>query len=301
MALAPITANLSSLMVPALKGGSAPGARREDGERLAVPGRPQAEVNRPEGAPGRIPVAEAAEPDELARIEDEVYQSEELTVLRNAGLMKEKAEEGGPLLESRAARRIEMEAPAPQGLEVRRERAEVEAMAPEERPVRRSDPLALDLDGNGLETTGLARGVNFDIDADGRMDRTSFISGGDAFLALDRNDNGRIDDGSELFGDQNGSANGYLELGRYDDNGDGMISGADAIFDRLRLLQMDGSGRQSLQSLSSAGIESINLAYSSPHTELANGDAIAQASGFTRNDGTQGQSGDLLLNFHTIV
>ncbi len=91
---------------------------------------------------------------------------------------------------------------------------------------QKTDPLVLDLAGNGFSTRGLDDAVRFDLDADGRTDRISAPSGDDALLALDRNNNGRIDDGRELFGDQNGAANGFAELGKYDDNGDGRIDAA---------------------------------------------------------------------------
>ena len=64
--------------------------------------------------------------------------------------------------------------------------------------------------------------MRLDLDADGRMDSISVPTGDDALLALDRNGNGRIDDGRELFGDQHGAANGFAELARFDDNGDEM-------------------------------------------------------------------------------
>lgn len=91
--------------------------------------------------------------------------------------------------------------------------------------------------------------MRFDLDADGRMDSISVPTGDDALLALDRNGNGRIDDGRELFGDQHGAVNGFAELARFDDNGNGRIDAADAVFDQLRLLRFDAQGRQQLQTL----------------------------------------------------
>ncbi|QKQ26891.1 VCBS repeat-containing protein [Candidatus Reidiella endopervernicosa] len=123
-----------------------------------------------------------------------------------------------------------------------------------EQPVRRADPLALDLDGNGIQTTGIENGVNFDINADGILDRTSFITGNDAMLAFDRNGNGHIDDGRELFGDQNGHENGFMALADYDKNGDGRIDRKDEIYSKLKLLQIDSSGQQSQRSLFEAGV-----------------------------------------------
>ena len=69
-------------------------------------------------------------------------------------------------------------------------------------PVQQTDPLVLDLAGNGFTTRGLDDAVRFDLTGDGRPESISAPKGDDALLALDRNGNGRIDSGKELFGDQ---------------------------------------------------------------------------------------------------
>lgn len=156
------------------------------------------------------------------------------------------------------------------------------------------DPLVLDLAGNGF-TSGLNRPVRFDLDADGRMDSISVPTGDDALLALDRNGNGRIDDGRELFGDQHGAANGFAELARFDDNGDGRIDAADAVFDKLLLLRFDGAGRQQSQPLSAAGVSAIDLRVRDVSIALGAYDQIAQLGRFEFTDGRSGQAADLLL------
>lgn len=160
---------------------------------------------------------------------------------------------------------------------------------------QKTDPLALDLAGNGFSTSGLGRSVRFDLDADGRTDQISVPTGDDALLALDRNNNGRIDDGRELFGDQHGAANGFTELGKYDDNGDGRIDAQDALFERLSLLRFDAQGRQSSQSLSQAGVSAIHLQARDVQIALGAYDEIAQLGHFEFNDGRNGQAADLLL------
>ncbi len=157
------------------------------------------------------------------------------------------------------------------------------------------DPLALDLASNGFSTSGLSRPVRFDLDADGRMDSISVPTGDDALLALDRNGNGRIDDGRELFGDQHGAANGFAELARFDDNGDGRIDAADAVFDTLRLLRFDTQGRQQLQTLDEAGVAAIDLRARDVSIALGAYDRIAQLGQFEFADGRSGQAADLLL------
>ncbi len=159
----------------------------------------------------------------------------------------------------------------------------------------KSDPLVLDLARNGFRTSGLSDGVRFDLDADGRVDQISAPQGDDALLALDRNGNGRIDDGRELFGDQNGAANGFAELSRYDDNHDGLIDKLDAVFSRLSLLRFDSQGRQQQQSLSAAGVSAIQLHAQTVNLALGAYDEIAQLGQFEFSDGRTGQAADLLL------
>jgi len=121
----------------------------------------------------------------------------------------------------------------------------------------KTDPIVLDLDGNGIRVSGIEDGAVFDIDADGRLDRTSWVTAGDVLLALDRNRNGRIDDGSELFGDQRGAVNGFEELRKLDDNRDGVMDAQDGAFGDLVVLSRSGS----LASLAEAGVAAVRLDY----------------------------------------
>ena len=160
---------------------------------------------------------------------------------------------------------------------------------------QKTDPLVLDIAGNGFSTSGLSRPVLFDLDGDGRRDQISVPTGDDALLAWDRNGNGRIDNGRELFGDQHGAANGFAELGKFDDNQDGRIDAADAIYDQLLLLRFDAQGRQSTQSLSQAGVSTIYLEARDVKIALGAYDEIAQLGRFEFADGRSGQAADLLL------
>jgi hypothetical protein len=142
--------------------------------------------------------------------------------------------------------------------------------------------LLLDLDGDGASTTGAEGAQVFDLAADGDLRPTSFASGGDAFLALDRNGNGRIDDGGELFGDQHGAMDGFEELRKFDGNADGLIDSQDGVFDSLQLLYGDGR----TGSLAEARIASIGLdAQAEPRT-TAQGDDILRQATTLREDGS---------------
>ena len=105
------------------------------------------------------------------------------------------------------------------------------------------DPITLDLDGDGIETVGLSVGVMFDHSADGTKNATGWVSKDDGLLVLDRNGNGTIDSGKELFGDNtilsNGqkAKDGYAALADLDNNGDSKIDATDAAYTQLHIWQ----------------------------------------------------------------
>jgi hypothetical protein len=134
-----------------------------------------------------------------------------------------------------------------------------------------ADPLILDLDGDGVALTSAAGGVVFDMTGAGPA-RTAWVSGSDdALLAIDLNGNGRIDDGSELFGDAftlggQRARDGFEALALADSprnagNGDGRVDPRDKLYDRLLLWRdanRDGvSQAGELSSLRSAGVEAL--------------------------------------------
>ncbi len=164
------------------------------------------------------------------------------------------------------------------------------------------DPLALDLDGdNQISLSNVAQGVNFDLNADSELERSAFVSGADVFLALDRNSNGRIDDGGELFGDQHGTANGFLELAKFDDDHNGVIDSDDLIFSALLGVRLDAGGLLESTSLQSLNVQAINLSYTETQLAAQGGNSIAQCGSALRADGSTMLAADVLLNYRTLL
>ncbi|MBU9200208.1 hypothetical protein KTD31_02155 [Burkholderia multivorans] len=163
---------------------------------------------------------------------------------------------------------------------------------------QRVDPFALDLDGDGIETSGVSaiNPVMFDINGTGVKQAVGWISADDGLLALDRNGNGVIDSGAELFGDATTKSDGqkaedgFDALADLDSNGDGVIDSKDAQFANLlvwRDLNQDGiSQSNELFTLAQVGVVSINVANTSHSAELDNGNVIEDIGTYTRSDGT---------------
>jgi Ca2+-binding RTX toxin-like protein len=167
----------------------------------------------------------------------------------------------------------------------------------------RRDPLALDLDGDGLETIGTGTNpVLFDHDGDGVRTGTGWVKGDDAFLALDRNGNGTIDNGGELFGvdttlaSGQKAANGFAALADLDSNHDGLFSALDAQYANVKIwrdLNQDGiSQSNELSTLAAAGITSISLVSTATSIALGNGNVQSAAGTYTRTSGQAGSVGE---------
>ncbi len=126
-------------------------------------------------------------------------------------------------------------------------------------------PLVLDLDGDGIELTAVtgSNSVYFDMNNDGNFkEATGWVTGGDGLLAMDRDNNGTIDNQSELFGNSATAANGFLNLKTLDSNGDNKITSADAQWSKLRVWVDENSDGVSqaaeLKTLAALGITSVN-------------------------------------------
>jgi hypothetical protein len=166
--------------------------------------------------------------------------------------------------------------------------------------IQQGDPLILDLEGNGVSPTQAADGAMFDLTGNGLSHKTAWVRGDDAFLFWDRNDNGLLDDGTELFGDQRGAAHGFAELARYDDNRDGVISSQDQIFKALRLYRdLNGNRRveaAETQTLEQHGITALNLRFDAVHQKQGDNTFLLSGS-FQRSDGSTGLLADYLLGY----
>lgn len=137
------------------------------------------------------------------------------------------------------------------------------------RPMK--DPLVLHFDGALPELTDTR--YNFDLDADGQTEAIPFVGQGSGVLVLDRNGNGQIDDGRELFGALSGD--GFADLARLDTDRNGWIDEADPAFAQLQVWQKDAVGADQYRSLQASGIGALSLARtSSPYSLHGASDAL---------------------------
>lgn len=153
----------------------------------------------------------------------------------------------------------------------------------------RIDPLVINFEGSAAQLTDTK--FDFDIDADGTKDQISFVGRGSGFLALDLNQDGKINDGSELFGPKSGD--GFADLTAYDEDKNGWIDENDAIFDKLRIWSKDENGNDQLFALGQKGIGAIYLgnvdtAFALKDNENSLKGEIQKTGIFLRENGTAG-------------
>ena len=162
-------------------------------------------------------------------------------------------------------------------------------------------PLILDLDGDGIEADAI---TYFDHEGDGWAELSRWADEDDGTLVWDRNNDGVINDGSELFGDNtvlaNGrkAAHGFAALADLDDNGDGVIDASDTAWTELRVMRwtddndngMKDDGEEYLVTLDSLDIESLNTGFANSNHVDESGNEHRQEGGYTKtvtnDDGT---------------
>jgi hypothetical protein len=120
-----------------------------------------------------------------------------------------------------------------------------------------TDPLVINFDGTAAELGD--EKLQLDIDLDGSVDQVAWVTPGSGMLALDRDGNGTVTDGSELFGPASG--NGFAELAAHDEDGNGWIDEGDSVFDRLRVWTRDTEGQEKLLALGQTGVGAIYLGH----------------------------------------
>ena len=118
-----------------------------------------------------------------------------------------------------------------------------------------TDPLVINLGSNTASVSD--QKFFFDLDADGKKEEISSLGSGSGFLAYDKNGDGVINDGSELFGTKSGD--GFADLAKYDEDGNGWIDENDSIFSRLKVWVKNEDGTDRLLDLKEADVGAIYL------------------------------------------
>ncbi|VVM17220.1 Alkaline phosphatase (EC [uncultured Gammaproteobacteria bacterium] len=177
-------------------------------------------------------------------------------------------------------------------------------------------PLTLDLDGDGMvETTSKENsGVYFDHDNNSFAEQSGWVGKDDGLLVFDKNNNGKIDDGSELFGNNtilsngNKAANGFEALKDLDTNNDGKVDSQDSNFSSLKIWQDKNSDgkldKGELLSLGETGVRSLNTTYSNSNEVDSSNNAYKQQGSFTTTAGTDNKMNDVWFdvdNFRKVA
>ncbi len=156
---------------------------------------------------------------------------------------------------------------------------ELNLMSIENYQVFVTDPLVINLDSNVTSVSD--QKFSFDLDADGKEDNISFAGKGSGFLALDKNGDGRINDGTELFGVK--SNDGFKDLSEYDKDNNGWIDENDDVFSKLKVWMRDDEGNDILLNLKDADVGAIYLGNADTQYTLEN--EAGQTDGFIRKTG----------------
>lgn len=162
----------------------------------------------------------------------------------------------------------------------------------------KKDPLVINFNGTSAQLTD--QKFSFDLDSDGKTEQMSFVSAGSGFLALDKNGNGTIDNGSELFGTQSG--NGFADLSAYDSDGNQWIDENDAVYSKLQVWSKDANSKDQLGTLAQRNVGALYLGNIATPFDLKNGannlqGQVRSSSVYLHEDGSTGtlQQVDLVV------
>ena len=152
-----------------------------------------------------------------------------------------------------------------------------------------TDPLVLNFAGTAAQLTD--QRFSFDLNADGQQEQINFVAPGSGFLVFDRNGDGKVNDGRELFGPTTGE--GFQELATFDADGNNWIDENDAIFNQLKIWTRNAEGKDVLRTLREANVGAINLSHAATPFSIKNAANELQAqirtSGtFLQEDGNAG-------------
>lgn len=152
-----------------------------------------------------------------------------------------------------------------------------------------TDPLVINLEAGTASVSD--QKFFFDLDADGKKEEISSLGQGSGFLAYDKNGDGKVNDGSELFGTKSGD--GFADLAKYDEDGNGWIDENDQIFKKLKVWTKDAEGKDKLVDLKRADVGAIYLGSANTQFHLNDTtnktNAVIQKTGvFLRESGTVG-------------
>lgn len=161
---------------------------------------------------------------------------------------------------------------------------------------RKTDPLVLNFNGTAAQLSNQT--FAFDLNSDGNTEKISLLQPGSGFLALDKNGNGKIDDGKELFGPASG--NGYADLAQYDSDRNGWIDEADPVFSQLKVWLKDATDSGRLTSLSDLGVGALSLHAVETPFDLKTADnrtlgSVRNTSVYLNEDGNAGSMQQLDL------
>ncbi|MBR5676417.1 MAG: hypothetical protein IKX14_08300, partial [Neisseriaceae bacterium] len=171
------------------------------------------------------------------------------------------------------------------------------------------DPLVLDLDGDGIELIKPDgwNGVQFDFNGDGIQSATGWVKADDGILVYDRNNNGMIDDGTEIFGkdfnQQKNITDGFSALKTLDKNNDNVINSQDNAFNKIKVwrdFNQDGqTQKDELFTLKELGIESLSLDTGKTKDTTAK-NAVGKTAAYTKTDGKQYKMGDVNFEIDSV-